>query len=419
MPIIQSIKRAARLTRFHTIGGNMGTGAMPTPNLRAHPHLAGAGITRTFPATFDCNDIRLPVRTQGSSSECTCYAFDMQTRHRQLKQHGTDVLYAPWFLYALKYNASEGSNPGNIASIAQTVGMPIDRTPTFSGSTAACIAHVTQADRDNAPPGKIASYAYLNATDPDGIKAALTDFGPVTITIDCVKSFDACPSTGILPIPKPGESTRGLHRITITGWTVINGVEYWVAANSWGGGFGSKGYCYLRFDYPSSEPMAVTDLIPDPAPVNPVPPPPPPPTPNPIPTGSKLSGVVIGTLGTWGNGMTRDKAFDGNPATYFDPPAPGDYAWTGYDFVVNRSVNRIRYTIRAGKESRGNGVKIQASNDPAFATGVVDLLMLTGTQPAGMNEKVIVNVGSYRCVRWLGGKGMYGGNPVEIEFYGS
>ena len=45
--------------------------------------------------------------------------------------------------------------------------------------------------------------------------------------------------------------------------------------------------------------------------------------------GSKLSGTVIGTTGSWNNsGNTRDKAFDGNTATYFDAPTDNPALYT-------------------------------------------------------------------------------------------
>jgi hypothetical protein len=60
-------------------------------------------------------------------------------------------------------------------------------------------------------------------------------------------------------------------------------------------------------------------------------------------TGEKISGSVIGTTESWDNNssMTRDKAFDGDPITFFD--ASNDQSWTGLDLgePVNITKNRI------------------------------------------------------------------------------
>jgi len=67
--------------------------------------------------------------------------------------------------------------------------------------------------------------------------------------------------------------------------------------------------------------------------------------------GEKLRGTVIGTTESWDNSpATRDKAFDGDPTTYFD--AANDKSWTGLDLGAPETVAKICYLPR----NDGNGI---------------------------------------------------------------
>lgn len=36
------------------------------------------------------------------------------------------------------------------------------------------------------------------------------------------------------------------HAIVIVGWDTLNGVDYWIARNSWGPDWGKNGYIYVK-----------------------------------------------------------------------------------------------------------------------------------------------------------------------------
>ena len=130
----------------------------------------------------------------------------------------------------------------------------------------------------------------------------------------------------------------------------------------------------------------------------------------------KLIGAVIGTTGSWNNGgNTREKAFDGNTATYFDSPT--DVSWTGLSLDKSYNITGINFFPREGATSRMIGGKFQGSNTADFSSGVEDLATIT-IEPTLEWNCITVNSNSpYKYVRYLCPSGGFG-NVAEIEFYG-
>jgi poly(hydroxyalkanoate) depolymerase family esterase len=133
----------------------------------------------------------------------------------------------------------------------------------------------------------------------------------------------------------------------------------------------------------------------------------------------KLTGTIIGTLGSWGNsGNTITNVFDNNLGTFFDAPT-GNGCWAGLDFGVGASnvVTQINYCPRSGFESRMVGGIFQGANQANFSDAVA--LGTVGTQPTagGFTSASITSPAAFRYVRYLSPNGGYG-NVAELEFYG-
>ena len=137
-----------------------------------------------------------------------------------------------------------------------------------------------------------------------------------------------------------------------------------------------------------------------------------------IPVSTKLTGVPIGTAGSYGkSGNTIANAFDGNLATYFDGPTPnGDTV--GLAFSSSAVVNQIRYAPRPGWESRMIGGMFQASVGPSFLADVVNLYTIATAPVAGVFTTIPISVpAAYKYVRYLAPNGSYG-DVAELEFDG-
>lgn len=81
------------------------------------------------------------------------------------------------------------------------------------------------------------------------LKAALSQGQPVVIGIPVYESFESqsVAETGIIPMPKPTEQLLGGHAILIVGYDDDKG--YAIVRNSWGEGWGDKGYCYIPYTF--------------------------------------------------------------------------------------------------------------------------------------------------------------------------
>jgi len=91
-------------------------------------------------------------------------------------------------------------------------------------------------------------------TDLTALKTALAEGYPVVLGINVYESFesDQVAKTGIVPLPEDSEKLLGGHAVLAVGYKddVVNidqGVV--IVRNSWGEGWGDKGYFYLPYSY--------------------------------------------------------------------------------------------------------------------------------------------------------------------------
>ncbi len=142
---------------------------------------------------------------------------------------------------------------------------------------------------------------------------------------------------------------------------------------------------------------------------------------NPASDTTKLTGTVIGTTGSYkNNGNTREKAFDGNANTFFQPPQDSNlFAWIGLDFgaATPKTITQIKLLPKAGTSGTLVLGQVQASNDPTFKTGVTVLYTLLTVSSSGYTTINISNPNGFRALRFVGTIGS-NFNIAEMEVYG-
>jgi C1A family cysteine protease len=84
------------------------------------------------------------------------------------------------------------------------------------------------------------------------MKNALKSGFPFVVGILIYESFmtDAVATSGNVPMPAKNEKILGGHALCVVGYNDTNKV--FIVRNSWGTGWGDKGYCYIPYTYLSS-----------------------------------------------------------------------------------------------------------------------------------------------------------------------
>jgi len=130
---------------------------------------------------------------------------------------------------------------------------------------------------------------------------------------------------------------------------------------------------------------------------------------------------VLGTAGSWSNkGDVKEKVFDGNASTFFDPPSGQgvENAWAGIALSSAGTVTKVRYAGRSSFGSRMVGCMFQGANSADFSDAETFLVAMppSGWDGAWVEEELEAEYGPYTYLRVYGGA--YCGNAAEVEFVG-
>jgi C1A family cysteine protease len=81
------------------------------------------------------------------------------------------------------------------------------------------------------------------------MKGCLASGLPFVIGIDVYQSFESqnVANTGVVPMPSQDEQLLGGHALMCIGYN--DSTQRFTVRNSWGSGFGDKGYVYLPYQY--------------------------------------------------------------------------------------------------------------------------------------------------------------------------
>ena len=136
-------------------------------------------------------------------------------------------------------------------------------------------------------------------------------------------------------------------------------------------------------------------------------------------SGDIISGSVIGYENGWGDNPDagRAAAFDGNPATFYDPMGVGD-GYVGVDAGESYILDKVAILSRDGFADRFKGAEIRGSNEDDVENAVT--LWKSDAEAASTTEYTVItdfeNNTGYQYYFYYNTENH--GDVAEVEFYG-
>jgi C1A family cysteine protease len=229
------------------------------PDQRDHLYAAPPPILGQLPPSTDLTSSCPPVYDQGQLGSCTANAIAAAIEFDRLKQKLPDIVPSRLFIY---YNEREMEGTVNsdsgaqirdgIKSVAQQGVCPEQEWPYD-------ISKFTQKPPVKAYPDALTDRAVSyqrvlqNLTQ---MRGCLASGYPFVFGFTVYTSFESpeVAKTGHAPLPTPGEQQIGGHAVTAVGYD--DSKQWMIVRNSWGPGWGMKGYFTLPYSYLSQSSLA-------------------------------------------------------------------------------------------------------------------------------------------------------------------
>jgi C1A family cysteine protease len=222
------------------------------------PNLGIPNLT-TRPEYVDLRKNCSPIRSQGRIGSCVSFAVLGSFEYFQRKVSGSSEEMSPLFLYKITRNTMNLYHDSG-----STVRATIGALSMFGACLEKNWAYIEDWVDEEPGPFQYAqaqnykSLVYYRLDPPnidknvllENIKTNLSKGIPIIAGFTLYPSFYYADSTGIIPEVGLNEQSWGGHSISIFGFS--DEKQRLIVRNSWGEGWGDKGYCYLPYSYVTS-----------------------------------------------------------------------------------------------------------------------------------------------------------------------
>jgi len=210
--------------------------------------------TRTVPATFDSRQ-QWPgcvgaIRNQEDCGSCWAFAATESLADRFcIASNGkVNVTFSPQWLLACFENefACGGGYLDTTWEDLVSIGVCTETCYAYMGSGSTCPSTCNDGSTITIYKSENAYSVYESdyAANVVAIQQEIMANGPVEIAFWVFSDFMSYES-GVYMLT-PGATMVGGHAVKIIGWGTLNGVDYWLVANSWGTGWGLDGHFMIR-----------------------------------------------------------------------------------------------------------------------------------------------------------------------------
>jgi C1A family cysteine protease len=229
------------------------------PDFRDHRYTVASAIATALPAQADLRDQCPDVYDQGHLGSCTANAIGGALQFDQIRQKQPDFVPSRLFIYYCEREVEGSINSDSGAMIRDGIkcvnrlGAPPETDWAYD------ITKFTQK-----PPQK----AYTDAEQHqalkyqrveqtvDDMKGCLASGLPFVLGFAVYESFESAEvaKSGDAPMPEQGEKQLGGHAVLAVGYDDSTG--RFLIRNSWGDGWGKKGYFTLPYEYLTNSGLA-------------------------------------------------------------------------------------------------------------------------------------------------------------------
>jgi len=208
------------------------------------------GIIKKLPKSVDLTDKQSPIKDQGSLGSCTANSLAGVLEYNEPKDSPL-VELSRLFIYYIEreYEGTVTSDAG--ARIRDGIKMLAKFGVCAEKSWPYIIEKFTDKPTKKcykeALKRKIKSYETLDTLSQ--IKSALAENFPISFGFTVYESFmnGSVSKTGIMTMPEEGEGVVGGHAVICVGYD--DSKQMIKVRNSWGKGWGDKGYFWMDYKY--------------------------------------------------------------------------------------------------------------------------------------------------------------------------
>jgi C1A family cysteine protease len=205
-----------------------------------------------LPASVDNRQFCAPVYDQQDLGSCTAFSMGKGLREYNQRKNGeklVELSALDLYYYERKNMGEEYVNEDSGANMSDGMTVLANRGVANQSDWAYVTSKFTikppAAADASAPGNKVKSTT--NLASFDDVKAAIADGKAVAFGFEVFSSFQWIGSSGVMPMPKPNEGVLGGHAVLAVGYD--DSKKLLTVRNSWGKGWGDKGYFYMPYDF--------------------------------------------------------------------------------------------------------------------------------------------------------------------------
>jgi len=218
-------------------------------------------FTGPLPPAVDLRPSDSPIEDQGKLGSCTAHALSGAIQFLELKDKDPNYeTVSRLFIYYNERALEHSTNSDSGASlrdgikclmsqgVCNEILWPYDESKVFTKPPSNAYS--------DAVNHKLTNYyrisSFHNQNDLNSMKNCLASGLPFVFGFSVYSSFETTQveQTGIVPMPKSHEQLLGGHAVCCVGYDDSKGV--FIVRNSWGTGWGMKGYFTLPYQYLAS-----------------------------------------------------------------------------------------------------------------------------------------------------------------------